>query len=65
MAAYYLNETSHHFADCQCPHCQQGLEVEFIDDPCEGSDIMTCPKCSNKIEIKTEITITYSASKIN
>ena len=45
----YVNATSDSNPDCRCPHCNQGLEIEELDAPCDSGydyyDKERCPKC--------------------
>jgi len=54
--------------DCRCPHCNQGLEIEEWDAPCDSGcgyyDKERCPKCNKEIGIKTSIIVTYTAEII-
>lgn len=64
MSVFFLNSVNSLTPDLICPHCGQSLEVENQEEPNDGIEIKTCPKCSKKIKVETKIVIEYSASVI-
>jgi Zn finger protein HypA/HybF involved in hydrogenase expression len=63
--AMYVNATSDSNPDCRCPHCNQGLEIEELEEPYNGGyENERCPKCHKDIRIRTSIVVTYTAEVV-
>lgn len=65
MANMHVKATGYESnTNVKCPHCGQGLYIYwdlYDESETEGDSIHHCPKCSQRITINTEISVTYTA----
>ena len=65
MSAYFLNGTSNYPPDLSCPHCNEPLEIERIEEPYDGEwEMKNCPKCGKQFKITTNVNINYHVESL-